>query len=30
MHTYHLSDEFTDVVAEQALLASLAQGPGLY
>ncbi len=30
MHTYHLSDEFTDVAAEQALLASLAQHPVLY
>jgi len=30
MHTYHLSDEFTDVAAEQGLLASLAQRPASY
>jgi len=30
MRTYHLADEFTDVAAEQALLASLAQRPALY
>jgi len=30
MRTYHLVDEFTDVAAEQALLASLAQRPALY
>ena len=30
MQSYHLTDEFTDIVAEQALLASLMQSPGLY
>jgi replicative DNA helicase len=30
MQSYHLTDEFTDVPAEQALLASLAQSPALY
>ncbi len=30
MQTYNLADEFTDVAAEQALLASLAQRPALY
>jgi replicative DNA helicase len=30
MQSYHLTDEFTDNEAEQALLASLMQSPGLY
>ena len=30
MQSYHLTDEFTDIPAEQALLASLAQSPALY
>ena len=30
MQSYHLTDEFTDIVAEQALLASLMQSPALY
>ena len=30
MQSYHLTDEFTDIEAEQALLASLMQFPGLY
>ena len=30
MQTYHLTDEFTDVAAEQALLACLAHTPTLY
>ena len=30
MQSYHLTDEFTDGSAEQALLASLAQAPPLY
>ena len=30
MQSYHLTDEFTDTEAEQALLASLMQSPGLY
>src|SRR4030095_7369896 len=30
MQRYHLTDEFTDIPAEQALLASLAQAPALY
>jgi len=30
MQSYHLTDEFTDIVAEQALLASLTQSPALY
>src|SRR4030095_10388042 len=30
MQSYHLTDEFTDIEAEQALLASLIQAPGLY
>jgi replicative DNA helicase len=30
MQTYHLTDEFTDIAAEQALLASLTQTPTLY
>ena len=30
MQSYHLTDEFTDIEAEQALLASLMQSPGLY
>jgi replicative DNA helicase len=30
MQSYHLTDEFTDIEAEQALLASLIQSPGLY
>src|SRR5919197_110540 len=30
MQSYHLPDEFTDIPAEQALLASLAQSPALY
>ena len=30
MQSYHLTDEFTDIAAEQALLASLAQSPALY
>ena len=30
MQTYHLADEFTDIAAEQALLASLARTPTLY
>src|SRR5215471_10458199 len=30
MQSYHLTDEFTDGPAEQALLASLAQAPALY
>src|SRR5262245_43358276 len=30
MQSYHLTDEFTDIPAEQGLLASLAQSPTLY
>ena len=30
MQSYHLTDEFTDISAEQALLASLAQSSALY
>jgi len=30
MQSYHLTDEFTDIEAEQAILASLMQSPGLY
>jgi len=30
MQSYHLTDEFMDISAEQALLASLAQSPALY
>ena len=30
MQSYHLTDEFTDIAAEQALLASLVQSPTLY
>jgi hypothetical protein len=30
MQSYHLTDEFTDIPAEQGLLASLAQSPALY
>src|SRR5499427_8450603 len=30
MQSYHLTDEFNDIEAEQALLASLMQSPGLY
>src|SRR5690349_2560750 len=30
MQSYHLTDEFTDIEAEQTLLASLVQSPGLY
>ena len=30
MQSYHLTDEFTDIAAEQALLASLMQSPALY
>jgi replicative DNA helicase len=30
MQSYHLTDEFTDIEAEQAILASLVQSPGLY
>ena len=30
MQSYHLADEFTDLAAEQALLASLMQSPALY
>lgn len=30
MQTYHLADDFTDVVAEQALLASIVGTPTLY
>jgi replicative DNA helicase len=30
MQSYHLADEFTDITAEQALLASLMQSPALY
>ena len=30
MQSYHLTDEFTDIPAEQFLLASLAQSPELY
>ena len=30
MQSYHLTDEFTDIPAEQALLASLIQSPTLY
>ena len=30
MHTYHLQDEFTDLRAEQSLLASLAAAPARY
>ena len=30
MQSYRLTDEFTDIEAEQALLASLMQSPGLY
>jgi len=30
MQSYHLTDEFTDIGAEQAVLASLIQSPRLY
>jgi replicative DNA helicase len=30
MQSYHLTDEFTDIAAEQAILASLLQSPKLY
>src|SRR5215211_4385618 len=30
MQSYHLTDEFTDIAAEQAVLASLMQSPTLY
>jgi hypothetical protein len=30
MQSYRLTDEFADIEAEQALLASLMQSPGLY
>src|SRR5713101_3890544 len=30
MQSYHLTDEFTDIGAEQAMLASLSQSPRLY
>jgi replicative DNA helicase len=30
MQSYHLTDEFTDILAEQAILASLVQTPALY
>jgi replicative DNA helicase len=30
MQSYYLTDEFTDIEAERALLASLMQSPGLY
>jgi len=30
MQSYHLTDEFMDILAEQSLLASLAQSPALY
>jgi len=30
MQSYHLTDEFSDPVAEQAILASLTHSPGLY
>jgi replicative DNA helicase len=30
MQSYHLTDEFTDIEAERAILASLVQSPGLY
>jgi replicative DNA helicase len=30
MQSYHLTDEFTDIEAEQTMLASLVQSPGLY
>ena len=30
MRTYHLAEDFADVAAEQALLASLTQSPALY
>src|SRR5262249_15198619 len=30
MQSYHLTDEFADPVAEQAILASLTHSPGLY
>jgi hypothetical protein len=30
MQSYHLTDEFADIEAEQALLASLMQSPALY
>jgi hypothetical protein len=30
MQSYHLTDEFTDIAAEQAILASLMQSPKLY
>src|SRR5213593_4316676 len=30
MQTYHLADEFTDIAAEQALLASIIGTPTLY
>ena len=30
MQSYHLTDEFTDIEAEQTMLASLMQSPGLY
>ena len=30
MQSYHLTDEFIDIAAEQALLASLTHSPELY
>ena len=30
MQSYHLTDEFTDIAAEQAVLASIKQSPALY
>ncbi len=30
MHTFHLQDEFTDVVAEEALIAAVVRHPSLY
>jgi hypothetical protein len=30
MQSYHLTDEFSDQAAEQAILTSLAHSPGLY
>src|SRR5215510_10031846 len=30
MRTYHLAEDFADIAAEQALLASLTQSPALY
>ncbi len=30
MWSYHLTDEFTDIAAEQAILTSLMQSPALY